>query len=168
MTWTAPDAVRTDEPFVADERAMLTGFLDYNRATLLTKCAGLTADQLADRAVPPSALSLLALVRHLTDVECNWFRRRVAGEDVPAPYGREEAFDGALPGTAERDLAALLEEQEACRRAIADLPLDHIWVNPRYGPMQLRWVLHHMSEEYARHNGHADLLRERLDGRTGD
>ena len=168
MTWTAPDAVRIDEPFVADERTMLVGFLDYARATLLLKCAGLTADQLAERAVPPSALSLLGLVRHAADVERNWFRRRFAGQDVPPLYGKDPAFDDARPEGAEQDLATLLAEQEECRRAVADLPLDFVWVNPQYGPMSLRWVLLHMVDEYARHNGHADLLRERIDGRTGD
>jgi hypothetical protein len=166
MTWTAPAYERIDEPFVADERAMLVGFLDHNRTTLLAKCGGLTADQLAERAVPPSALSLLGLVRHCADVERNWFRRRFAGEDVPVLHGRDGAWE-VDPARAADDLAALVAEQDACRRAIEGLDLDRTWDNPRYGPMSLRWVLHHMGDEYARHNGHADLLRERIDGVVG-
>jgi uncharacterized damage-inducible protein DinB len=168
MVWIAPDVVRMDEPLTGAERAMRDGFLDYNRATLLQKCAGLTAEQLAARAVPPSALSLLGLVRHLTDVERNWFRRRFAGQELALPYGGDAAFDGAAPERAAAELAALVAEQQAARAAVAGLPLEHAWVSPRWGPMSLRWLLQHMSEEYARHCGHADLLRERLDGRTGD
>jgi uncharacterized damage-inducible protein DinB len=168
MTWTAPEAVRVDEPLTGDERVMRDGFLDYNRATLLQKCAGLTGEQLATQAVPPSALSLLGLVRHLTDVERNWFRLRFGGQEVALPYGGDAAFTGVRPERAAEELAALVAEQEAARQAVAGLPLDHAWTSPRWGPMSLRWVLQHMSEEYARHNGHADLLRERLDGRTGD
>jgi Protein of unknown function (DUF664) len=162
--WTAPPVDRPDEPFAAGERAMLQGFLDVGRATLLHKCAGLTGDRLAERAVPPSALSLLGLVRHVTDVERSWFRSRFAGEPVERLY--PDAF-AAEPEHAERDYGRLLAEQEACRRAIAGLSLDHVFVSDRWGPMQLRWGYCHLISEYDRHNGHADLLRECIDGTTG-
>ncbi|WP_235854796.1 DinB family protein [Nonomuraea aridisoli] len=171
MTWTAPHVVRADEPFVAGERAMLEGFLDWQRGTLLHKCAGLTAAQLAERPLAPSNLSLLGLVRHLTDVERTWFRRRFAAQAVPSLYGTPDrpdaAFDDADPARAAYDLAALVAEQAAAREAASGLPLDAIFDSPRWGPMCLRWAIVHMHGEYARHNGHADLLRERVDGTVG-
>ncbi|HEY6746905.1 MAG TPA: DinB family protein [Mycobacteriales bacterium] len=168
MVWTAPVVERVDEPFVADERGMLEGFLDFARSTLLVKCAGLTGPQLADRALPPSTLSLLGLVRHVTDVERTWFRQRFGGEPVPSVHTRPEAaFEEAVAEGAEADLDRLVAEWQASRRAVAGLPLDHVFVSERWGPMQLRWALCHLTSEYDRHNGHADLLRERIDGRTG-
>src|SRR5262245_61841345 len=136
MIWTAPPVDRTDEPFVADERAMLEGFLDWNRRTLLVKCSGLTGDQLARQAVPPSTLSLLGLVRHVTDVERTWFRFRFAGEQVHPVHGSPDvAFDEVDPDHAERDIALLVAEWEAPRRAVADLSLDHVFVSPRWGEL---------------------------------
>jgi len=171
MTWTAPEVARVDEPFLGDERAMLSGFLEWGRSSLLVKCAGLTGEQLARPAVPPSNLSLLGLVRHLTDVERTWFRRRFAGEPVPTRYWRPDAPDAAFeeldPERADEDFAAYLEECDAARAAIANLPLDHVFVSPRWGEMSLRWAYCHMHGEYSQHNGHADLLRQRIDGRTG-
>lgn len=169
MVWTAPVVTRVDEPFVAGEREMLQGFLDFGRRTLLVKCAGLTGVQLAERAVPPSTLSLLGLVRHLTDVERTWFRRRFGGQDIGSCHARaDDAFEGACAGRAEHDLAALVEEWSAADRAVAGLPLEHLYVSDRWGPMQLRWAYCHLASEYDRHNGHADLLRERIDGTTGN
>lgn len=171
MTWTAPEIVRVDEPFVADERAILQGFLDFGRTTLVQKCAGLTGTQLARRAVPPSALSLLGLVRHLADVERTWFRRRFGAEDIDSLYSQPDrpdaSFDEVDPGLAEQDLERLVVEWSAADRAVAALPLDHIFVSERWGQMSLRWAYSHLISEYNRHNGHADLLRERIDGRTG-
>ena len=164
MEWTAPATVRTDEPFVAGEREMLQGFLDFGRRTLLVKCAGLTGAQLVERAVPPSTLSLLGLVRHVTDVERSWFRRRFGGEQIAKRYA--DAFD-ARAEQAPADLAALCAEWAAADRAVAGLPLEHAYVSERWGPMQLRWAYCHLASEYNRHNGHADLLRERIDGTTG-
>ncbi|GAB4054034.1 DinB family protein [Catellatospora paridis] len=174
MTWTAPQITRTDEPYVADERALLEGYLDRHRATLLHKCAGLTGRQLAQVSVPPSTLTLLGLVRHLADVERTWFRRRVRGEAVPSLYSHPDgrpgaAFDLADPAGAEADLAALAAEQQACRDAVAGASLDDTFVHERLAQtMSLRWVYLHMIEEYARHNGHADLIREAVDGVTGE
>jgi hypothetical protein len=115
--WTAPVVERVDEPFVAGERAMLEGFLEFGRRTLLVKCAGLTGEQLVVRSCPPSRLSLLGLVRHVTDVERTWLRRRFGGEAVGSVYARpghpDAAFDEVDAGQAERDLARLVEEWQA-------------------------------------------------------
>ena len=151
---------------------MLEGWLDYHRATLLTKCAGLTAEQLKRRAVEPSNLSLLGLVRHMALVERSWFRERAAGEDVPWLYstvGNEDAdFDDVDDADAEADYATYLAELEAVRATAAKLSLEHEFATSRTPAISVRWVYLHMIEEYARHNGHADLLRERIDGTTGD
>lgn len=147
---------------------MLDGFLDRYRASLLNRCSGLTADQLAERSVPPSNLSLIGIARHLTDVERTYFRRRWGGEDIPGYYENEdEDFENASPATAERDLQRLVAEQDASRRSVAGMGLDAVFVNPRWGEMTLRWALIHMIGEYAGHAGQADLLRERIDGKTG-
>jgi hypothetical protein len=171
MTWTAPDVVRPDEPFTGPERAMLDGFLDRYRASLLLRCAGLTGAQLAQRSVPPSDLSLLGIVRHLTDVERTYFRRRWGAEDIASYYSAPDRPDGAFtdadPAHAPRDLERLVTEQETARRAVAGLPLDAVFVNPLSGEMSLRWALTHLIAEYAAHTGQADLIRERIDGATG-
>jgi hypothetical protein len=168
MTWTVPPVARDDEPFVGDERAMLDGFLDWHRATLLHKCAGLTAEQLVLRAVPPSRLSLLGLVRHAAAVERTWFRRRFCGEELEPLYSRldqpDAAFEDLDPARAEHDIATLVAEWAAVRQGLAGASLDSTFVSERWGPMSLRWIYLHMIREYALHNGHADLLRERIDG----
>jgi uncharacterized damage-inducible protein DinB len=167
MTWTAPEVDRPDEALVGDDRTLLTTRLERNRTTLLHKCAGLTAEQLAERAVPPSDLSLLGLLRHLTDVERIWFRTRFAGQPVDWAYGPPVSIAQADAATAEADYARLVEEQELCRQAVAGRALDETYVYERWGPLSLRWMFGHVIEEYARHSGHADLLRERVDGVTG-
>jgi Protein of unknown function (DUF664) len=171
VTWTAPEYGRTDEPFAGGERPMLDGFLDYRRASLLMRCSGLTPGQLAERSVPPSSLSLLGLVRHLTDVERTYFRQRWGHEEIASYYSTPDRPDGAFddvdPGHAQRDLERLVAEQDAARRAVAGLPLDTIFVNVRWGEMSLRWALLQMIAEYAAHSGQADLLRERIDGKRG-
>lgn len=171
MIWVAPDVERVDEPFTGDERSTLEGFLEYGRHTLLFKCAGLTGEQLALRAVPPSPLSLLGLIRHVTETERAWIRHRFAAQDVPRIYGRPDAPDAAIdevdPGQAEAAHAQLVAEWELCRDAIRGRGLEETFEHPRYGSMSLRWILHHLCAEYDGHNGHADLLRERIDGRTG-
>src|SRR5690554_2814979 len=122
MTWTAPHPTRARPPGVADERTALDAWLDYHRATLLTKCAGLTAEQLRLRAVPPSHLSLLGLVRHMSEVERSWFRRRVAGEDAPWIYVTDDSpdaeFDDVAGADPEADLATY-EAELATVRAVA-------------------------------------------------
>ena len=172
MTWTAPDVPLPDVPLTGDERPILEGFLAWHRALLRHKCAGLTGAQLAECAVPPSNLSLLGLVRHLAKVERTWFRRRFRSEDVPMLYVTAERpdadFEDLDPAQAEAEYAALLAEQEQSRRAVDGVPLDASFDYSDGEKMSLRMVLLHMTTEYARHNGHADLLRERIDGETGD
>jgi uncharacterized damage-inducible protein DinB len=172
MSWTAPEITRTPPPNVADERAMLQAWLDFHRQTLLFKCAGLDADQLRRRAVEPSTLTLLGLVRHMAEVERSWFRRRSLGQDIGFIYCTDASpdgdFDDVGPADPEADFATYRTECDQADAAAKDLPLDHTFYNPRREAMQsLRWVYVHMIEEYARHNGHADLLRERIDGATG-
>lgn len=173
--WVDPDDdPREGGPRLADERTTLLEYLRCHRLTLEMKCAGLDADALARRSVEPSTLSLLGLVRHMADVERAWFRKRMAGLDVPFHFrtdsDRDAAFNGAVP---DPDVVAEAwrlwrDEIEFANRFVAEAPdLDVIGQVPGYGPISLREVLVHMIEEYARHNGHADLLRERIDGRTG-
>ena len=168
---------RTDPPALADERTTLLAFLGWQRATLELKCSGLDPADLARRAVSPSSLSLLGLVRHLAEVERGWFREVMAGQDAPPPYtsriNPDGDFDGAAP-----DPEVVAEAWATWRAEVAfadrfvaeaadlDLPsaTEDSWRGTR---MSLRWVLVHMIEEYARHNGHADLLREQIDGRVG-
>lgn len=173
-TWTAPEVERTEPDRIADERTSLEQWLDYHRATLLTKCAGLTAEQLKRRAVPPSRLSLLGLVRHMVEVERWWFRMHAAGEDVvfvydPDGVGRD--FEEIDEADAADDLATFEIECAAARAAVAPRALDDVVPSRGDHPERvrdIRWIFVHMIEEYARHNGHADLLREAIDGATGD
>jgi len=172
MTWSAPQIERNREPFVADERTMLEGWLDWHRQTLLYKSAGLTSQQLKTASVEPSTLTLLGLVRHMAEVEHSWFNVRAAGEPESLIYCSDESPDGDFDDIAEADAQADFATYEAAcqsaRRAVADLSLEHRFVHPRRQvEMSLRWVYLHMIEEYARHNGHADLIRERIDGVTG-
>jgi hypothetical protein len=156
-----------------DERHMLTDFLAAQRTTLELKCAGLGAE-LALRSVAPSTLSLLGIVRHLADVERRWFRCVLAGQDIPLLFGTDadpdRDFDGAVPGPDATAAAwdAWRSEVAFADRFVAEAPdLDVEGDDGWRGTVSLRWVLIHMIEEYARHNGHADLLRERIDGAIG-
>jgi hypothetical protein len=166
------DTTRVNPPRTGSERELLTGFLDYHRATFRVKCAGLTDEQLKLRAVDPAKLSLLGLVRHLTDVENGWFakfgdrphNRRYYDEDTN-PDGDFDDVDGA---DAADNIAVYLAECDRSRAAVAAHALDDTILNRQGVEHSLRWVLLHMIEEYARHNGHADLLRERIDGSTGE
>ena len=172
MPWTAPPVTRQDVPYVAGERQMLEAWLDFHRHTLLSKCSGLTARQLRQRAASPSHLSLLGLIRHMTEVERAWFRRRVAGQNVDFLYSSEPDPDGDFDhvdtADAEQDFAIYLREIELARQAAAGRELDETFFHlNRNAHMSVRWVYVHMIEEYARHNGHPDLLRERIDGTTG-
>lgn len=156
-----------------DEREMLADFLTAQRTTLEMKCAGLQ-HELSRRSVAPSTLSLLGIVRHLAEVERRWFRCVLAGEDAPPLFVSaarpDHDFEGAVP-----DPAVITEAWEAWRaevefadRFVAGAPdLGVEGEDGWKGKVSLRWVLIHMVEEYARHNGHADLLRERIDGAIG-
>ncbi|MFB1045190.1 DinB family protein [Streptomyces chrestomyceticus] len=172
MTWTAPKVDRRTEPYVADERSMLQGWLDRHRDTLLAKCAGLTPEELVQVSAEPSNLTLLGLVRHMTEVERWWFRQRVAGQKIGDLYFTDEQPDGDFENLdtagAEEAFAVLRTEWDAADRAVAHRGLDDTFTMPDGRVISLRWVYVHMIEEYARHNGHADLLRERIDGATGE
>ncbi len=165
---------RSLPPFRVDERATLTSFLDFQRATLEMKCHGLDEEQLRRRAVPPSALSLLGIVRHMADVERNWFRPLLEGVEMEPIFGAGMDFDAAFrevdAADTEESFARWRAECEHARELVAKAPsLDVTGLRgteEKY-EFSLRWVLTHMIEEYARHNGHADLLRERIDGVTG-
>jgi uncharacterized damage-inducible protein DinB len=155
----------------ADERAMLDGFLDFQRATLAVKGDGLTDAQLREQAVPPSALSLLGLVRHMAEIEALWFRPLLGGEPMSGIWAPgldiDVAFREAATASTAEAFAVWQAECEHSRQlaaAASSLDVDGERGGRRY---TLRWVLVHMIEEYARHNGHADLLRERIDGQTG-
>jgi uncharacterized damage-inducible protein DinB len=166
---------RIDPEPSADERVTLTGFLDWYRATMVMKIDGVTDEQARTRYVP-SDTSLLGLVRHLTEVERNWFRRRLRGEDAPPLYYSKQDPDGdfhpGLDWTVAEAVAAYESECEVSRVIVADTAsLDELTVVPISGydaPVSLRWILVHMIEETARHAGHADILRELIDGATGD
>ncbi len=170
-TSTAPPDTRPQPANTGAERLLLDGFLDYHRETLLWKCAGLTDDQLRARAVPTSTLSLLGLVRHLTEVERGWFFDVLPYEATPI-YFTEDAPDDDFDATGSVPPAEVLDryraEVDRIRAEIGAVPLDHEYTDPRGKTFSLRWVYIHMIEEYARHNGHADLLREAIDGATGE
>jgi uncharacterized damage-inducible protein DinB len=162
---------RPDPPKCADERTMLESWLEFHRATLGAKCAGLTPGQLRQRAVEPSSLSLLGLVRHMAEVERGWFRRCLAGETLTAIWNTRENpdadFDDVDGADCESDTATWRDECARARAVMSGIDsLDH--TGERRGQeISARWVMVHMIEEYARHNGHADFLRERIDGATG-
>ncbi|MFD0732473.1 DinB family protein [Planotetraspora mira] len=165
---------RLNPPPVANEREMLISWLDWHRETLAVKCDGLTEEQLRLRPVPPSTLSLLGLVRHMADVERTWFRRRLNGEDVePIHFSLEDPdgeFDNVDTASADEAFATWRAEVDAARAVTAAHPdLDTLAKREARGvTVSHRWILVHMIEEYARHNGHADLIREQIDGVTGE
>ncbi len=166
------DPRRSEPAFVAPERVMLERWLEFHRATLLLKCDGLTAEQLARRPVGTSLLSLHGLVRHMADVERGWFTRVLLRSPEVAPvFGDPAVEDSELhPLEGAEWPADLARWQDECRRSsqnAAPLDLDHTGLR-RGEPVSLRWIYVHMIEEYARHNGHADLLRELVDGATGE
>jgi uncharacterized damage-inducible protein DinB len=158
---------------LGDERATLVEFLRCQRLTLQLKCEGLDPIELARRAVEPSTMSLLGLVRHMAEVERRWFRRRFGGQDLPGRYQSDAApdgdFDGAVPDQAVVDEAwvAWREEIAFADEFVRATDLGFVGHDGSGAPVSLRELLVHMIEEYARHNGHADLLRERIDGRVG-
>jgi uncharacterized damage-inducible protein DinB len=163
------DDPRTDGGFTG-ERETLIGYLRDQRLTLELKCADLDAKQLATRAVEPSKMSLLGLVRHMAGVEQGWFRISMAGFQVPRHYredgNRDGEFDGAAADPAVVDDAfARWKSEIAFAEDYVDSIDDLTYTGD--GELALREVLIHMIEEYARHNGHADFLRERIDGRIG-
>jgi uncharacterized damage-inducible protein DinB len=174
-SWIAPDRDPRESDYTRGERATLVEYLRAYRLTLELKCQDLTPVQPAQRSVPPSSLSLLGLVRHMADVEFNWFRRVMGRRpDVPRMWGKSERRDGDFDGAAGTqecvdEAFTLWRAEIAYAESVVDASesLDVTGLHGAEGEIELREVLVHMIEEYARHCGHADLLRECIDGRTG-
>ena len=167
-----PAVTRPEPPIAGDERTMLAAWLDYQRSTLLWKCEGLDGPALVRRGVAPSSLTLLGLVRHMTYVEWYWFARTFTGDASPPPIAldddRDADFNDLRPAAAMDDLDRFLRQCDESRALLAAAPdLDRLAASTKR-PVSLRWILIHLIEEYARHNGHADLLRERIDGAVGE
>ncbi len=162
---------RSEPPLVAQERQMLEAWLDFHRDTLARKCEGLTGAQLRERAVLPSSMSLLGLVRHLAEGERQWFRMVLGGEQVPYHYytddNPEAEFDDLDGADVAEAFATWRSECAGARERVAAAPSLNVTGTQDGREFSLRWIMIHMIEEYARHNGHADLLRERIDGTVG-
>jgi Protein of unknown function (DUF664) len=169
MTWKAPEIDRNSAPYLGDERTVLDGWLDCHRDTLLLKCAGLGDEQLKTASVDPSNLTLLGLVRHMTENE-RWFGSMFTGEEAEELYATEDSPEGDLDVTkadGPANLEAFRAQVEQARAAAPRRALDDL-VDIEGESVSVRGLYVHMIEEYARHNGHADLIRERIDGATGD
>jgi uncharacterized damage-inducible protein DinB len=163
---------RIGPPLLGGERETLRAFLDYHRATLAMKCAGLTDDQLRARSMPPSTLTLLGLVRHMAEVERTWFRRVINAEDIPLVWSADGDFQVAYDAsgsTRDEAFAVWQAEVEHARRIEREAEsLEVTGYQARWGErVSLRLVMLHLIHEYARHNGHADFLREGIDGVVG-
>lgn len=170
MTWTAPKPPPVTGPTTGPDRPILELYLAYQRRTLLNICTGLTGEQLAARPLASSNLSLLGLVRHMAKVERTWFRERAGSQQLPPMYdpalGKDADFDDLDPAEAEAAFDRLQNEWRLADEVAAGLPFEHTF--ERYGEaFSLRMTYVHMIAEYARHNGHADLLREAIDGVQG-
>ena len=168
MTFATP--LRGSEPLtIAPERDALTSWLDMFRAELLAKLDGLDDEQIGRRVVG-SLTTLHGLVRHMTKVEYVWFVKVIASSDEPGPYGWPEVVDGdfllAESAGVEADVQRYLEACERSREIFATVALDDVRTHHRIGDVDVRWVMLHMIEEYAQHNGHADIIRELIDGTT--
>jgi uncharacterized damage-inducible protein DinB len=165
------DPRRSEPSFVLNERDMLEGWLEFHRVTLLLKCEGLNDAQRKARPVATSILSLHGLLRHMAEVERGWFRRSLLSDtDTPYRWPDDLNDDSDIFPLDEAnwndDLAAWYEECDASREAARGKSLD--FTGLRGGdPVSLRWIYSHMIEEYARHNGHADIIREMVDGNVG-
>lgn len=163
---------RTEPPVTGPEREMLRAFLDFHRDTLAMKCEGLSDDQLREQSSPPSTLSLLGLVRHMAEVERTWFRRVINGEDLPLVWSDngdyQAAYDASQASVAGAFRAWQDEVEHARRIERAAESLDVTGYQQRWDEdVSLRLVMYHLLHEYARHNGHADFLREAIDGTVG-
>jgi hypothetical protein len=171
MTWTVPTPSPADGPMTGDDRPILEGYLNYQRSTLLNICAGLTGEQLARRPIPSSNLSLLGLIRHLAKVERTWFRQRAARQPVPPMYdparGKDADFNDAVAAEAAADIDRLRAEWVQADAAAAGLDFDDTLDTGHGDTFSVRMMYVHLIGEYARHNGHADLLREAIDGVSG-
>ena len=163
---------RTGPPSFGSEREMLRTFLDYQRATLAMKCDGLGDDELRQQSMPPSTLSLLGLVRHMAELERAWFRRVFQDSDAPMVWSDtidfQAAYDASASSRAEAFAAWDAEIENSRRIERAADSLDLAGYQPRWEEeVSLRMVMVHVLLEYGRHNGHADFLREGIDGTVG-
>ncbi|MEU2870294.1 DinB family protein [Streptomyces olivoreticuli] len=163
---------RIGPPLTGGERETLRAFLDFHRATLAMKCDGLSDEDLRRRSMPPSTLTLLGLVRHMAEVERTWFRRVINAEDIPLVWSDEgdyqAAYDASTATRADSFAAWQTEVEHARRIELAAESLDVTGHQPRWNAdVSLRLVMLHLIHEYARHNGHADFLREGIDGVVG-
>lgn len=169
---------RREAPFNGDEVSTLTGFLDYHRATLRRHCEDLTADQL-NQALPPSTMTLGGMLKHLAVVESSWFSEDLLGGQLIAPFDtvdweadRDWEWHSAAQDIPEELLAlydaSIAQSRRITAELLADGGLERQAVPSTYTGehASMRWILVHMIEEYAQHNGHADLIRESIDGRT--
>ena len=157
---------------MGDDRTMLPTWLDYQRATLMWKCELLEGDALVRRSVPPSPISLLGIVRHMTLVEWSWFERVFAATGTPRPISTEHDEDADWndldPVRAMEDIELFQRQCDISRGIVAAAQsMDQLAADAR-DDVSLRWIMVHMIEEYARHNGHADFLRELIDGAVGE
>lgn len=163
--------MRTPPPVTGSERETLEAFLDFHRETLLEKCLDLGGEQLAARSCPPSVLSLQGLLRHMAKVERWWFRMYMCGMPLPPLNTSREHpdldFEDVDPARWEEDIEVYRGEVAAASDAVVAFTLDDLSRGEFGNPVSLRWIYLHMIAEYARHNGHADLIRESVDGRTG-
>jgi uncharacterized damage-inducible protein DinB len=169
---TSDESSRVAPLLSGPERDQLESWLDFYRATLLLKCAGLSVEQLSTRAVASSDLTLLGLLRHMTFVEQVWFEKVFAGRDVDDYYKRDDDRDADFHDLSSASLDVVVGLfHRACamsRDVSSGRDLDEMALVARRGrEVDLRWIYLHMIEEYARHCGHADLLRELIDGTTG-
>jgi hypothetical protein len=167
-----PVIAHVDRPvrlLAGTESEILWSALDYHRATLLWKCQGLDESQLRLRSVPASSLTLLDLLRHAAGAERHWFQR-VPGLPVVEPVYRwiDGWYDPEDPTSASEVVADFLLACEESRRVAGARPFDAVFDNPEFGPATFRFIAVHLIEEYGRHCGHADLLRESIDGTTGE
>jgi uncharacterized damage-inducible protein DinB len=151
-----------------DERSVLFGYLDYHRAVLARKIEGVSDDDARRAACPPSDLTLLGLIRHMTDVERWWFRRWFVDEDVPPLFDDDEEWRVPADATVAGALDAYWAEIRAADANITPASLDDLGRREADRKGSLRRTIVHMIEEYARHCGHADLLRQAIDGASGD
>lgn len=159
---------RTDPPLVAGEKEMLVAYLDFHRETIALKCAGLPPDKLNEAAVPPSDLTLHGLVRHLAGVEQWWLHQQFAREEVEPLFANPEDDFGDLSGSFDDSVALWRAQIEHSRRIVEAASLDDTSIRIQTGEdISLRRILMLLIGDYARHCGHADLLRERIDRSVG-
>jgi hypothetical protein len=166
---TAPDVDRIDPPRIADERASFDAWLGYYRASILHKCAGLDGGRLAEKSCPPSPMSMIGLVRHLVEME-RMYVHKLAEPDITLYYCTDDSpdgdFDDVSAAAAFDDLETFTVHCARSREVLATLDLEDGFGTER--PFTVRWIYHYLIKEYARHLGHADLLRERIDGVIGE